>query len=135
MTGPAFAPRPKDWIQRAENDLRNAERTLTLIVDCPLDTICFHAQQCAEKYLKALLPARGIRFPRTHDLIELLSLLPAADRSQLSESGLRKLNPYINEGRYPETEDPLDRPEAETAVAIAREVRNTVRSLLPPGAL
>lgn len=131
MTGPAFAPKPKDWVQRAQNDLRNAEHTLTLVDDCPFDTVCFHAQQCAEKYLKALLLARGVRFPRTHDLIELVLLLPEADRSEVSKTGLRTLNPYVNEGRYPETEEPLDRSDAESAVAIARGVRDAVRALLP----
>ena len=38
MTGPARAPRPEDWVQRAENDLRNAQYTLTMGDDCPFDT-------------------------------------------------------------------------------------------------
>jgi HEPN domain-containing protein len=36
------------------------------------DGICFHAQQCAEKYLKALLEGQIIVFRKTHDLVELL---------------------------------------------------------------
>lgn len=133
MTGPAFAPKPRDWVQRAENDLRNAEHTLTLVEDCPFDTVCYHAQQCAEKYLKALLLDRGVRFPRTHDLIELLGMLPATDRVLFDPAAMRTLNPYVVEGRYPETEDPLDRAEAETAVTLARGVRQAVRGLLPQG--
>lgn len=101
MTGPAFTPKPADWIRRAENDLRNAEHTLTLVHDCPFDTVCFHAQQCAEKYLKALLLARGVRFPRTHDLLELRSLLPTTDQAAFAELGLKALNPYISEGQVP----------------------------------
>ena len=42
----------RQWVAKAENDLRNAEHTLTLQEECPFDTVCFHAQQCAEKYLK-----------------------------------------------------------------------------------
>ena len=49
----------RQWIEKAEGDLRNAEHTLTLEQDCPLDTVCFHAQQCAEKYLKALRESDG----------------------------------------------------------------------------
>ena len=48
------------WIEKAEDDLRNAEHTLTLKEDCPYGTICFHAQQCVEKYLKALLAKEGV---------------------------------------------------------------------------
>jgi len=33
------------WIEKAENDLRNAEHTLTLVENCPFDNVCFHAQQ------------------------------------------------------------------------------------------
>ncbi|MEK7765894.1 MAG: HEPN domain-containing protein, partial [bacterium] len=68
------------WVERAEQDLRNAEHTLMLREDCPLDTVCFHAQQCAEKYLKALLTHRSVDFPRTHHLEILAGLLPDGPR-------------------------------------------------------
>lgn len=45
----------RGWVAKAEHDLRNAEYVLTLTEACPTDTVCFHSQQCAEKYLKALL--------------------------------------------------------------------------------
>ena len=48
----------RTWVEMAEADLRNAEHTLTLEEHCPFNTVCFHAQQCAEKYLKAFLIAR-----------------------------------------------------------------------------
>jgi HEPN domain-containing protein len=63
------------WVEKAEHDLRNAEYVLTLKENCPTDTVCFHCQQCAEKYLKALLVARGIAHPRTHDLVLLFNLV------------------------------------------------------------
>ncbi len=65
------------WVEKAENDLRNAEHTLTLKPDCPFDRVAFHAQQCTEKYLKALLVRHGIHFPLTHDLRLLLQLAGA----------------------------------------------------------
>ena len=49
------------WAEKAENDLLNAEHTLKMKSNCPFDTICFHSQQCAEKYIKALSIARDIR--------------------------------------------------------------------------
>ena len=39
----------RQWVEKAEHDLRNAECVLTLEKDCPADTVCFHSQQCAEK--------------------------------------------------------------------------------------
>ena len=48
----------RQWVEKAEHDLRNAEHTLTLQDNCPMDTVCFHGQQCAETYIKALLVLR-----------------------------------------------------------------------------
>ena len=39
--------------------------------EIPWDTVGFHAQQCSEKYLKALLLFHRINFPKIHDLTEL----------------------------------------------------------------
>ena len=62
----------REWVQKAENDLKNAVNTLKMGEDCPTDTVCFHAQQCVEKYLKAFLVSRDIDFPRTHDIGDLV---------------------------------------------------------------
>ena len=43
------------WVSRAEEDLTAAEYLLTMGEQCPFATVCFHAQQVVEKYLKALL--------------------------------------------------------------------------------
>ncbi len=53
------------WVLRARNDLKAAEYLLTLADGCPFDAVCFHAQQCAEKYLKALLTSHAVAFERT----------------------------------------------------------------------
>lgn len=45
----------REWVVKAENDLKNAAHTLKMGEAGPMDTVCFHAQQCAEKYLKASL--------------------------------------------------------------------------------
>ena len=54
----------QQWVQKAESDLKTATYTLQLAEDCPTDTVCFHAQQCIEKYVKALLVLTGLDFPR-----------------------------------------------------------------------
>ncbi|MBM3745932.1 MAG: HEPN domain-containing protein [Acidobacteria bacterium] len=120
----------RQWIEKAENDLRNATHTLTLEEDCPFDTVCFHAQQCAEKYLKALLLSAGVDVPRTHDLRALMLLIPAHLPWRLDLERLLGLNRYSVEARYPGEWEPISRDEAEQAVRIAREVRAAVRKLL-----
>jgi len=57
-----------EWVAKAENDLVNAARVLRTPKGCPTDTVCFHAQQCIEKYLKAYLASKKRDFPKTHDI-------------------------------------------------------------------
>ena len=121
----------KGWIEKAENDLKNAEHTLKLTDDCPYDTVCFHSQQCAEKYLKALLTLKRIQFPRTHDLTELASLLPPDARLGSSPPDLAEITPYAVEARYPGAWEAIGREEALSAVKLAREVREAVRVHIP----
>ena len=123
------------WIEKAEHDLRNAEHTMTLEEDCPFDTVCFHCQQCAEKYLNALLVYREIEFPKTHDLILLLNLIRRKMEISLSAEQVQPLNRYSIEARYPGDWYPIDREEASEAIELARGVRDVVRRMLPKEAL
>ena len=123
------------WVVRAENDLRNAEYVLTLEEDCPTDTICFHAHQCAEKYLKAMLLFQGLSFPRTHDLVVLLNLISSQADLDLGVEDLYRLNRYSVEARYPGEWDLIDLMEAKEAVRMARQVRTAIRKVLPEEAL
>jgi HEPN domain-containing protein len=101
----------RQWVAKAEEDLRTAEHTLTLKRRCPFATVCFHAQQCIEKYLKALLASLSIDFPKIHDLAELVALLPAG---------------YTI---------PLTRADAKEAIALARAARRAVRGYLAKDAV
>jgi len=124
----------REWVAKAENDLRNAAHSLKLGGDCPTDTVCFHAQQCVEKYLKAALVDAGIDFPKTHDIEVLLSLLPRKLRVDLEVEQQRQLTQYATGARYPFWPDiPLS--EARRAVRLARQVRSQVRKQLPRSAL
>jgi len=90
------------------------------------DTICFHCQRAAEKYLKALLQELGAVVPRTHDLELILERL----RPEHPELGsLRRifliLNPYAVEYRYPGTF--ARKRQAEAALQHAGKVRAVIR--------
>ena len=119
------------WVQKAENDLKNATYMLTMEGDCPYDTVCFHAQQCVEKYMKAMLTCLQIDFPKTHDLPELLSWLPEEIGLQPHLPGVSLLNRYAVEARYPGDWEPITRDEAEEAVVIAQSARSSIRTHLP----
>lgn len=64
----------REWAAHADDDMRVAQHTLTLPDECPYRLVAYHAQQCAEKYLKAFLVLRGIDFPFTHNIARLLEL-------------------------------------------------------------
>ena len=61
------------WIQNAEGDFQVIDGCLNAGVR-PWNQLCFHAQQGAEKYLKALLVANSMAPPKTHNLAKLLEL-------------------------------------------------------------
>jgi len=116
------------WIRKAESDLKNIELVLPA-PDAPLDTVCFHAQQAAEKYLKALLTFHSIPFRKTHDLPELVLLLPRDSLVPPAVGDLTKLTYAAVALRYPSspTETEYDRWVAEDMVRQAYTVRTAVR--------
>lgn len=131
MSGrPEVAELVRQWLEKAANDLRTAEHTLRLGEDCPYDTVCFHAQQCVEKCLKAVLTCEQIPFGKTHDLEELRLSLPAALGLPVTIDELAKLTPYATSVRYPGAWSAPAKEDAEWAVTLARRVWETVRSWL-----
>ena len=110
---------------KAENDLKNAAHTLKLARGCPTDTVCFHAQQCVEKYLKAYLAFRKVDFPKIHEVEKLISMLPPEARPSLAIEEQALLTQYAVRPRYPGWGE-VSLPEARRAVALARRVRKHV---------
>jgi HEPN domain-containing protein len=125
----------REWVAKAENDLITAAHTLRLGANCPTDTVCFHSQQCVEKYIKALLVLRATPFPKTHDIRALGALLPPGLRPKLEGKSQDRLTEYATVRRYPGGGPDIPLPEARQAVALARRVRAEVRRHLPRAAL
>jgi HEPN domain-containing protein len=113
-----------DWLAFAREDLRVAEWALSAEIH---NQACFHAQQCAEKVLKAWLRHLGTLPPRTHQLSLLLSLLPDEVLSDLRVE-ITLLDRFYIPTRYPDalagalpTGLP-DAADAEEALAVATSV-------------
>jgi len=115
----------KMWMRKAENDLKTAKDELNT-QEPANDTICFHAQQCAEKYLKAFLIYHEIEFEKTHVLEDLITLATQIDNSfiELIEFA-KKLTPYAVEIRYPLFEEPTEE-EAKEAIEIAEKIKEFI---------
>ena len=121
---------PLAWMHRAEEDWLLARSALRRKVPLTYGAT-FHAQQCVEKYLKALLVSRRQAFPRTHDVIALYDLCIRHGLSvPIGSDKLERLAAYAVQVRYP-GEDPTP-DEAREAVQIAQEVRRWARALLLP---
>jgi HEPN domain-containing protein len=119
-----------EWIKKADGDFATAGRELRARKDPNYDAACFHAQQCAEKYLKAILQERSYPFGRTHNLIALLNLLLSGDNDGWGDArpDLEALTVYAVSVRYPG--ESADRSSARTAVRHAAAIRSRARRSL-----
>lgn len=120
------------WVLKAEEDIESA-RILAALAKPKRDAACFHCQQAAEKYLKALLQEIGLAVPRTHELEDLLDLLLRHDGTLVPlRRSLRSLTPYAVNFRYPGVRATTRRMHA--ALRHAERVRAELRARLglPP---
>lgn len=107
----------RGWLLKAQSDVKTAE--IILASDGPTDTACFHAQQAAEKSLKAVLCVNGITPPRTHDLGELVERCAQFDSEFQADEQLLELTEYAVGLRY----DFEFWPDKETAVGALERAR------------
>lgn len=91
--------------------------------DVLFEDLCFDAQQAAEKAIKAVLVLRGRRFPKTHDLAELLDLVAATGLEAPSEVlKAKRLTPYAVAGRYPGVSEDASEEDYREALEAAERV-------------
>ncbi len=116
------------WVEKAEHDLVAVD-AISVGSDPPWDIVVFHAQQAAEKFLKAFLVSRGHQPPKTHDLTRLLTIC-VADAPELASfaDDCVFLSPLAVLSRYPggEPEPDSAREDAEKGVEIARRIRGAI---------
>ncbi len=119
----------RDWVVKAEEDYAAVRTLIQKRRPFLNDVVCFHAQQCVEKYLKALLTSRRIAFPKTHDLLDLLELVKSkAITLELLRPDLTYLQPYAVEFRYPG--EGASRKEALRSARLTHHIRDAIRPLL-----
>ncbi len=119
---------PRAWARQAEEDFILARAALKR--KQPLASgACFHAQQCAEKYIKALLISKGVDFPKTHDLLLLNNLCSAAGVFlEIDQKHLNTLTDYAVRTRYPGDAPTVN--DAKEAIELAKIIRNFARKFL-----
>ncbi len=122
-------PTVAEWVAKAEEDFAILERESRVRKNPAYGGMCFHAQQCAEKYLKARLAQAGLGFPRTHDLMLLLKHVTAVEPMwELFRPHLSFLSDFAVEARYPGVMP--ERQTARDALRRCREFRRAARAAL-----
>ncbi len=116
-----------EWVDKAEGDWFAAQQLYRARKHPNYDVACFLAQQCAEKYLKARLEEAGMTFPKTHELLRLLTLVTQVEPSwRVLQPHLAALSDYAVELRYPGKS--ATKSDAKQAITDCREVRRIVRT-------
>lgn len=125
----------KNWLKFAKMDLEVAEHLLKNMYPQPIEIICYHTEQAAEKSLKAILVANNKEVPRTHDLSFLLG--KCSQNVKIEERYIDMcdfLAPFGVIIRYPH-ELPVDLTVAEKASFYANEIYKwslKIIQILPP---
>jgi len=118
-----------EWIEKAEGDFRMMERESRVRKHPNYDGLCFHAQQCVEKYIKARLVEADLDFPKIHDLVALLNLvLPVEPLWETFREHLSFLTDFAVNYRYPG--ESTDRKTALDARRRCRLFRKVAREAL-----
>jgi len=122
-----------EWLERADEDIRVAELLLTNAPDLPWGA-AFHCQQALEKMAKAVLIARRVEPPKSHD-IELLGRLVGRHESELGDKvvALMELTIWYIAPRYPDAQIDAIPSEADLSWALAKlkELRSQIDELAP----
>ena len=117
------------WIYKAEIDIKTVQTLLDSKQLLP-ESICFHAQQAVEKYLKAFLVSKDIDPPRTHNIGILLNECGKVNSGFLAFDDAAALTEYAVEARYPDEYFPPTQQEAVESSNIAHKLRDFTLPLL-----
>src|SRR5919108_1896932 len=122
----------QQWLDKAHKDLQAATILFNSDIE-DYDNVGFHAQQAAEKFIKALLVRYQIEFPKTHSITVLRQLIAQVDQALAERLALADaLTPYGVEFRYPGDFAPLSHDQGTQALQLAAKTRDVILSHLQP---
>lgn len=120
-----------DWLAKAERDYEAARRMIDDTREPLLDAGVYHCQQAAEKALKGWLTGRGVAVTKTHDLVHLVRLCTADEKSfEALISPADFLSPFAVEFRYPGDIFEPPQEDADRALLDARAILDAVSDSL-----
>jgi HEPN domain-containing protein len=114
-----------EWFSRADSDLFSAQFLLNMR-PIPVEIICYHCQQCAEKYLKGYLLSQNEEITKTHDLLILNKKCKVYDDQFTNLDGAcLSMADYGTNIRYPYPIE-LNDADAKAAISAAQEIKRFV---------
>ena len=118
-----------EWFDFARMDLQSAKYLLNMH-PVPIEIICYHCEQAAEKMLKGALIAKDIDPPKTHDLVLLCKLCGETDSEYLSLlDSCVELTPYGVQARYPAQLE-LDESDMQSALRESQKICAVVEQII-----
>jgi HEPN domain-containing protein len=120
----------QDWLRKANSDIEAARILAEEDLD-DYEVATFHAQQAAEKLIKAFLVRHQVEFAKTHEIKALRSLVAALDQTLASElSEADELTPYAVEYRYPGDAGGVSQDDAVEALRTTDRVKSRILAAL-----
>jgi len=118
----------KNWFMRADEDLALIEIISKEETISP-NSICFHAQQAGEKYLKGFLACNELHVRKVHDLGVLIEDCKNIDPSfEELQDDARFLDQFYTESRYPDDYIESSREDAEGGYEAAKRIKEFILS-------
>lgn len=122
----------QQWLDKAHKDLQAATILFSSNIE-DYDNVGFHAQQAAEKFIKALLVRYQVEFPKTHGITVLRQLVAQVDQTLAEHLALADaLTPYGVEFRYPGDFASLSHDEGAQTLQLAEQTRDLILTHLQP---
>jgi HEPN domain-containing protein len=122
----------QQWLNRAHKDLAAGEVLFKGGFE-DYENVGFHAQQSAEKFIKAFLVSHQIEFPKTHDIALLRQLVTRVDPELAEKLAIADaLTPYGVEFRYPGDLPLVSSSEGERVLRLAEQTRNLLVDSMKP---
>lgn len=122
----------KEWLKFAKMDFDTANHMYKTYHPIPVEIVCFHSEQCAEKSIKALIIHLDAtkEIPKTHDLSELLKMVESkTEVSADKKDYANNLTPYAVTFRYPNN-DELTENDAKNALQYTESIYNWANSII-----
>jgi len=118
------------WLTYGDEDLSLARHALTLSTAVPYRLIAYHAQQCAEKHLKAFLVFKNVDFPYTHNISILMEICAEKAEWPTSLQDAEELTAFAITARYPGENEEVTLEDALRAIDLGSRVKDSVREAL-----